>query len=280
MNLILHYIDHENVIDGNTITLLDLFFFMKLHSIDVNCIFFSISHNSYKMIFNDLILSRYNISNQYLKEVKVVTCDPNLLKLKRNLLCKFDNIIMTDATYSRLKNVKLVFNQLDIINSWFSFYNKNTYPSNTKIFNENYLCGKVNYHKKICVELLKNKYTKDKMFILANGERRLTQHELDDISFKFNCNKVLCQDIIEGLDITNYTIYSLKDPLFDYSTYLYVPTKTYEFAPRMLLESIFLGKNVEIYKYPENKNQRFIDIMNNDINKYKLTLNDEIIRNL
>ena len=46
----------------------------------------------------------------------------------------------------------------------------------------------------------------------------------------------------------------------------------------MLLESIFLGKSIIYYKYPDNINKRFEDIKNNDIEKYKLTEKDELFQ--
>lgn len=287
MNLIIHYIDHENVIDGNTITLLDLFFFMKLHNIDISCIFFTISSNQYQILYTNLINSRYklniDVTYNYLKSIglNIISLCGRYSNLTKYILRRFDNVIMTDATYNRLKDVKLLYKNLSIITSWFSFYNKNEYPNNTKIFNENHLCGEVNYYKKIYVDLLKDvKCNTEKLFILANGERRLTQHELNEIDNKYFGIKILCQDKVQDLDTSRYKLYCIGQPLFDYSTYLYVPTKTYEFAPRMLVESIFLNKKIEIYKYPSNINQRFFDIEINDIQKYKLSIDDELIKSI
>ena len=46
----------------------------------------------------------------------------------------------------------------------------------------------------------------------------------------------------------------------------------------MLVESKYLNKNIHYYKYPENFSQRFQDVLDNNINKYKLDETDEIVQ--
>lgn len=284
--LIIHYIDRYNVIDGNLPTIIDLYIFLKKLGINVWCILFSDDTDKSNINFSEILekcfYNRYN-ENDYkiIKRIKYIKYKKVNDILKLNLV-KYDISIMTDKTFFntiRLSAILPTYNYF-ILNSWFSFYFKNEYPDNTTIFNENYLCGQVNYNKKTYKESLKNYIdNQNKMFILANGERRLTQDELYEIKEKYkNYKLVLCQDKIDNLDVSGFNLFDISMPLFDYSTYLYVPTKTYEFAPRMLLESIYLGKKIKYYKYPENKNKRFLDIINNNIDQYLLTENDEIIQ--
>lgn len=299
MILIAHYIDFCNPIDGNLLNQLDYYIFLKLRNIDIKFfIFHEYLENKLdpqiQKKLNILIDSRYNLSNIEKRNIKkdILYYFFNgqqrfILFLKKQ---KINYLILTDQTYDRLFNInKLslnVINDIFIIRSWYSFYNKlNLTYGNAIILNENELCGNVNYLKKVYTELLFNDNKNNNAFILANGERKLTDEEISDISHlysdKFD-NIFLCSNHFH--DISKYPKCCFIDTvstnrLFElFSTYIYVPTKTYEFAPKMLLESIFLGKSIIYYKYPENINKRFEDIKNNDIEKYKLTKNDKLFQ--
>ena len=61
MNVILHYVDHTNLIDGNTLTVLDLFFFLQ-KKVKMKCVFFIDCDINLNFLYN-LIKSRYNLDN-------------------------------------------------------------------------------------------------------------------------------------------------------------------------------------------------------------------------
>ena len=300
MILIAHYIDFYNPIDGNLLNQLDYFIFLKLRNIDVKFFIYqdylenSLDPQIQKKL-NVLIDSRYNISNSEKRDIKknILYC---LMSDKQKSIFvtlhtqRIDNLIVTDQSYDRIFNInKLplkVHDKIFVIRSWFSFYNELSLSyGNVIILNENELCGDVNYLKKVYTDLLFNDNNNNNAFILANGERKLTDDEISDIhhlySDKFD-NIFLCSN--HQHDISKFSKYHFidtvsKNKLFEsFSTYIYVPTKTYEFAPKMLLESIFLGKSIIYYKYPDNINKRFEDIKNNDIEKYKLTEKDELFQ--
>lgn len=96
-------------------------------------------------------------------------------------------------------------------------------------------------------------------------------------------------------------VYSLNDSVFNnpkiniefhathifnffdkFTKYAYVLPFGMDYSPRLLIECKYLGKEILYYREkivaPDGGTKRYNDILNNNIDKYQLTIDDEIIQ--
>lgn len=290
--LILHHLDDTNLIDGNVINIFDYYLLAKKSNMNITLIFFLDSYLkteanivTVNKILTAVLKSRY--VDYKLFEFKIYLSNIYLKSTILKNLC--DKIIITDKSYYEITNtlklffIHKLFKQIYIINTWFSFFKKQEYNNTVKIFNENNNTGKSNYIKKIYFDGLLNIYNDNAAFVLSNGERSLSVLEILEIeklySSKFkiiyicsNQKYNINSDSVRFIDTykTNF--------LFDFNTYIHIGSKNYDYAPRMLIESAFLGKNILFYRCNNTiiNSIRVQDALNKNFKKYNLTLNDEI----
>ena len=277
--LFLHHIDETNQVDGNLLTIFDYYSFYKSKGESCEIIFFIPSTSFVDLNHIDIVTERYKneISYSCVDEHNIY----NLLKLP------YSNCFLSDRTYYEITNkwkkeICLSKFRCYVYRTWFSFkYSFNT--KNATILNEVQELGETNYKRKIYFEGIKNYKCKNKTaLVLANGQRYLTEYEIDEILEIYKDYKI---QIIANYPIENkhprLQVYdTVKEDLFNFSTYIYT-ANDYDYAPRMLLESIFLEKEVLVYKTPSLSNSERLNVLSNKnlLKNYMFTLDDIIPEN-
>lgn len=150
-----------------------------------------------------------------------------------------------------------------------------------------------NYNKKIFFDILnKPNLSENKNFISLKEIRMITidQFKLNVLPLLKklkNENTIILTDISSSLTIFLKTFSNIElkhealPNLFEmFDTYIDCMLNNFDYSPRMILESYYLGKKVYYINNNKNDNafKRYNDILNNDINKYFLNDDDLLIQ--
>jgi len=290
--LFLHYIDKTNPIDGNLLTVLDYSLFCQDNNIKHTSILIlpSYTYNvqdklDFEQLLFKLIKSRYNNH----EKIRVYTCDEH--QIKELVTLKFTKLVCSDRTFEEIHKMDIHFilqsKKFIIYRTWHSFYNREVEnPNNYSIIilNENPSCGNYNYNRKIYFDGLRNTdCNENTAFILANGERRISEDYVEEYlspKYKDKYDKIILVSNYK-LEVQKpfiwYNTLYLPD-LFNYKTFIYCGSNNYDYSPRMLLESIYLNKEIIMDSYPLNYSDRFLTVVKPDLlTNYTLDLSDAII---
>lgn len=285
-NCFLLFIDPYHPLNGNIYYHLDYFNFVSKFDKDVKFVFYLEPNHIYwlnKEIILEIAKERFgqvnfNPENIFFEQTK----NFNLLKYRSK------NIVTTDHTYFKLDGL-IPGENIFIFNTWFSL--KYKYLIRNKfctILNESPENGEVNYIRKIDLSGLKEPQNNpNNLFVYISGERSIVEEKLEDIYNKYSIQfdfVLTCQNY--NLNIRKEKLkqfmYRLPNCFEQFSTYLYIPPRQLDFAPRLIIESKFLNKNILIDSFPENENgmKRINSVLNNDINEYILNQTDFVIEKL
>ena len=219
----------------------------------------------------------------------------SMYKLSRNV---FDKVITNTKVFHNL-NGEIIGNEMHIVHTWASFSKEYKTKldilfdgrKNIIFYNENKLCGEVNYIRPIYLKLLKKpRVSEDNVFLHIAGIRRITLTEfIKFVRPKLPINKKVIVSYPESQDstfsylkkINNVEVYKNHVPkLFErYNTYFYIMLHSMDYSPRMIIENYYFKKKL-IFVNVKGYHQRLSDILNCDIEKYHLTDNDLLIRNV
>lgn len=271
--LFLHHIDETNIVDGNLLTIFDYYSYYVSQDVDAEIILFIPSTSFVDIDIINTVISRYKNTPKYtiIDEHSIF----NILKSKHH------NCFLSDRTfyeiyYSWNKPVVLSKFKLHVYRTWFSFNHKLNLD-NIHVLNEVSELGIVNYKRKIYFEGLQNYSNPCVALLLANGQRQISISDIENILTMYSHLEL---QIITNIDIeyTNprVTFYNtVKKDLFNFSTFIYT-ANDFDYAPRMLLESIYLNKEIIIYKMPKIPSKRFKVLQNRSLLKDYTFSKDDI----
>jgi len=278
--------------NGSFYYILEYFLYLYLKNIDIN--FYIICNKNLKneteKKFKEYFSIRYNVN--FPKNVHYIT-EFEMLFLKNKI--ENSTIIVDTETFRNKYFLSLVnknnkihmiytVNHLDTITN----YKKELSSLNIYHYDENN-----NYNKKIFFNILKKpNIVENNNFISLKEIRSVSKNQFNSYILPLlkklkNENTIILTDISSSLAIFLKTFSNIElkhealPNLFEmFDTYIDCMLNNFDYSPRMILESYYLGKKVYYINNNKNDNafKRYNDILNNDINKYFLNDSDLLIQ--
>lgn len=280
-------------IHGTVISLLEYFLFLRKLNINIYLIIITEKNNRSNILsqYDALINDRYNIDFNW--KQNIIWSDSNIGLIRY----KFNHLLSTYHIYDTSR-LFLVANQYHLIHDYNSQY-ITEFKYNDKIIH-------YNEREDICADISYIKYTKK---IWLDG---LKSFNSCDSSYLINmtaCNKSINEEMFINhiLPIIKNNkliivgkIYNMSEPSFFYKypniirlkehpknffslfdKYIYFSIEDNDYSPRLIIECKYLNKKIIPLQLKESKdgfNYRYDDVLNNNIEKYKLNKTDEIIQ--
>ena len=212
----------------------------------------------------------------------------------------FDVVITNSKTIHDL-DTDFAANEIHLVNTWATYFKEFRErvdkfcegKTNIILYNECELCGEVNYIRPIYIDLLKKPTeSEDNIFLHISGVREITFPEFLKYvvphidrnvitSMPETQNKTM--NYLKSLDSTEVYTNHIPNLFSKFTKYFYIMLRGIDYSPRMLIECSYLNKEI-IFVDKTNKQhggkQRYNDILNGDIDKYALTLDDKLVNRL
>lgn len=279
---ILHNCHHLHPYSGNIFYQFEYYIYLLKKGVDVGLVF-TPSCDVPRIL--EIMRDRYNLDDiDYMSGISTdgVITAPNV-------------ITTTKVVYDLNGNIDA--ENLYVVDTWASYYymddiNRMLSGKNVKRYNESKICGDTNYIRPIYFDILKKpSVCDDAIYLHIAGKARhifvgdFIRHISDIIRDR---NVVVSytkeqEHQLYFLNQPNITRYIDHVPnLFEkYNTYMYVLLRGFDFSPRMMVESHYLGKDIIYIDGTQHRSAygRYQDCMNDDIEKYRMTDNDILIGN-
>lgn len=290
MKAILSCIQDKSQFNGNLYYNLDYYSLSLLYDNNIKLII--ITKSNYIDILKTIINDRY--PNIKYNNIIIITVFPLLSKYK------FKSILINSFDYIYLKPY-IISKKIYIIHSLVPNNNnkQKTFYIDKNIYNYNECINtgfESNYKRKIYFDLIDKHKNIDCNNIAYASCTGIREYETNSfISFLHdNCkninnflifNRIYNTSIIYNKCIFNlYNIYKINF-LSLFNIYINTITREYDNAPRLILECIYLNKQILHFDLRENKiddsfTERIKCIYNNRISEYALTKDDEVIYRL
>jgi hypothetical protein len=213
-----------------------------------------------------------------------------------------DGIIRGDRVITNTKVLldtqgQIEAEEIHLVDTWASYYHKHEIDSyisgkNVIRYNECPLIGDVNYRRPIWFNLLKDyEYCDEAVYLHLAGVRCI---ELIDylkwvkpllpekkiiLSYP-ESQKDQFYYLQNNPDIEHY-VGHVPDLFSKFDTYFYILIRGYDYSPRMILESAYMGKKIIHINRTDNTSgySRYLDAINGEWKKYDLKEDDKLIRN-
>ncbi len=299
MNAVIHYfLNADNFINGSFFYILDYYLYL-VNECKKDIYFIGMSDDDYRPFIFDIISKRYDvpiIQNKYLwislagLERTADIC-LNLTKLLYKLVSyRITKCLLNIETLQLLNgimparlvaiqgthNTEIIKDKIDLSYNHYILFEESD-----------------NYVKKLYLQRIKyNGYCSNNNtgFINLKGLRYISEDQFEeyiqphlsqlnklyvfgDKNLRSNYDYLLKYDKIEMIYDNPSDLFSLFD------TYIDMTLNTFDYSPRMLIEAVWFGKKI-IYidnGREDGAKRRYNDIMNNNIDKYILAQNDDIV---
>ena len=279
---ILHHCSAFHPLNGNIFNHFEYFIYLFMNYVDVNLVFTPTCN--VEEILN-IMEDRYDLNRITYRD-----------HIRNDGVIRGDRVITNTKVLCDIQG-QLEAEEIHLVDTWASYYNReeiNHYIRNKNVirYNECQLIGEVNYKRPIWFDLLRKPQDEDDAVYLHLAGVRCIEL-LDYLKYV----KPLLKDrkvvlsypesqvdqfyyLKDNPDITHYVGHMPR--LFEkFDTYFYILIRGYDYSPRMILESAYMGKKIIHLNRTNNTSgyQRYLDAINGDYMKYDLTDNDKLIRN-
>ena len=300
MDAVVHYfLNADNFINGSFFYILDYYLYLT-NECKKDIYFIGISEYDYRPFMFDVIFKRYNvpiITNKYiwislagLERTTDICLD--LTKVLYKLVSfRIATCLLNIETLQFLNGImpaKLVLIQ--------GTHNTNDINNKLDLYQKNYVLFEENdkYTKKLYLQRLKynsHSLNNNTGFVNLKGLRYINRDDfeqhiqpylynlnklyvLGDKNLKSNYDYLFKYDKIEMIYDNPADFFSLFD------VYIDITLNTFDYSPRMLIEAAWFNKKI-IYidnDREDGAKKRYNDIINNNIDKYILNQDDDIIK--
>lgn len=275
MNAVLYHANPANPISGNIFYLFEYYLIIRKYK-EIKFIILDTNNLNY---IKDIFLDKYEFDKEILDDI-ISWNSKEILKLN------IDKCLTTDRVYNDLTLIRA--KEIFIFNTWNSFENKiKKNDKRVKIFNECEMCGDVNYFRKLYFKAFKKpSNVENNIFVHLPNVRIPSEEEFTKIYESFNNyeqiliytdREIEYLNKFEDIKVYNEHIFNFFNR---FNRYAYVLPNGQDYSPRLLLEAKYLNKEILYYRnIIENDGgfKRYNDILSDNILKYELNENDDII---
>ena len=266
-------------INGSLLYAIEYFLFLLYNNYDVKLLIFGMNENQ----ICDMINDRYSIKNYYLDNI-VFTKNSKKCVYDTYKKFKFKNAILSAGTFQSLDYI-INAQTMHVFNCWMSFSQIKKYPKKENIFNYNEIpvLGDINYSKKIYWDIYKqfDKFENKTLCHITETNKDLNEHDielagltLDDLIFTGIPPKIKNADFFSSHPMNFAQLFN---------RFWYIAKESYDYAPRLLVESFLYKKNIIFQKFNnvyDGASIRYKAIQANCVDEYLLNSNDLIMQRI
>lgn len=292
---IIHYCTKGYPFNGNIFYNFEYFIYLIKHNIDVEL--HIVSEGPPLSLILDVMEDRYNLKDVEYKDRisfsfdkitrrkfgKIISNAKAINMLQDNISADEAHIVHTFDTY----NLKL--KDSDLSKNFKRYFSYNESKVVEKV---NHI--KVNHIRTMYLDLLKKPIKSDNaIYLHICGFREISLKEFIRYVLPARNNKHIITSFPEsqekmmnfynGLEFITGFENHVPDLFSKFDTYFYILLRNMDYSSRMLIESSYFNKDIIFIDKTNNVhggNQRYNDILNGDIEKYKMSFNDLLLSNI